>query len=49
MNPAWAFFILATLVVVCGGALSWAGAVRRKRFYEQVIVNKNSRAEGDRP
>ncbi len=46
MTPAWGFLILATLMVVGGVALSWAGAVRRKRSYEDFITNKNKRAGG---
>lgn len=46
MTPAWAFLILATLMVVGGVALSWAGAVRRKRYYEEFILSKAKRAGG---
>ena len=46
MTPAWAFLILATLCVVSGGALSWAGAVRRKRSYEEFILRKAKPAGG---
>ncbi len=46
MTPAWGFLILATLMVVGGVALSWAGAVRRKRCYEEFIVRKAKRARG---
>lgn len=46
MTPAWAFLILAALIVVSGGALSWAGAVRRKRSYEDFITQKDKRAGG---
>ena len=49
MTPAWAFLILATLMVVAGVALSWAGAVRRKRSYEEFLLKKNSRIQGERP
>ena len=47
MTPAWGFLILATLCVVSGGALSWAGAVRRKRSYEEFILSKAKRAGGE--
>ncbi|WP_313203370.1 hypothetical protein [Pseudomonas sp.] len=46
MTPAWAFLILAALIVVSGGALSWAGAVRRKRNYEDFITKKDKRVGG---
>ncbi|MGN8247675.1 hypothetical protein [Pseudomonas sp. SMV7] len=46
MTPAWAFLILAALIVVSGGALSWAGAVRRKRSYEDFITKEDKRAGG---
>ncbi|WP_296231228.1 hypothetical protein [Pseudomonas sp. UBA4617] len=46
MTPAWGFLIMATLMVVSGVALSWAGAVRRKRSYEEFILSKAKRAEG---
>ena len=49
MTPAWAFLILATLIVVSGGALSWAGAIRRKRIYEEFLLKKNNRIQGERP
>ncbi|QZP24506.1 hypothetical protein [Pseudomonas mosselii] len=47
MTPAWAFLILATLTVVGGASLSWAGAVRRKRSYEEFILRKAKRAGGN--
>lgn len=43
MTPAWGFLILATLMVVGGVALSWAGAVRRKRSYEEFILSEAKR------
>lgn len=46
MTPAWAFLILAALIVVSTGALSWAGAVRRKRYYEEFILSKAKQAGG---
>ena len=46
MTPAWGFLILATLMVVGGVSLSWAGAVRRKRYYEEFILSKSKRAGG---
>ncbi|WHL28108.1 hypothetical protein QJS63_28510 [Pseudomonas juntendi] len=46
MTPAWGFLILATLMVVGGVSLSWAGAVRRKRNYEEFILSKAKRAGG---
>lgn len=49
MTPAWGFLILATLMVVGGVALSWAGAVRRKRSYEEFLLKKTNRIQGERP
>jgi len=49
MTPAWGFLILATLMVVGGVALSWADAVRRKRCYEEFLLKKNNRIQGERP
>ncbi|MDM9594763.1 hypothetical protein QU617_15755 [Pseudomonas guariconensis] len=46
MTPAWGFLILATLMVVGGASLSWAGAVRRKRCYEEFILSKAKQAGG---
>lgn len=46
MTPAWGLMILATLMVVGGVSLSWAGAVRRKRYYEEFILSKAKRAGG---
>ena len=46
MTPAWGFLILAALMVVGGVSLSWAGAVRRKRYYEEFILSKAKRAGG---
>lgn len=40
MTLAWGFLILATLMVVGGVALSWAGAVRRKRYAEEFLVRR---------
>lgn len=40
MTPAWGFLILATLMVVAGVALSWAGAVRSKRYAEEFLVRR---------
>lgn len=40
MTPAWGFLILATLMVVGGVALSWARAVRRKRYAEEFLVRR---------
>lgn len=48
MTNAEAFLILATLIVVSGGALSWAGSVRRKRSYEEFLLKKNNRTQGER-
>lgn len=48
MTPAWFFLILAALMVVAGVALSWAGAVRRKRSYEEFILSKAKQAGGKR-
>ncbi|WP_166524979.1 hypothetical protein [Pseudomonas sp. CAH-1] len=47
MTPEWAFLILAVLFAVSGAALSWAGAVRRKRYYEEFILRKAKRAGGE--
>lgn len=49
MTPAWAFLILAALIVVSAGALSWASAVRRKRYYEEFLLKKTNRIQGERP
>ncbi|MBF8729758.1 hypothetical protein IRZ59_04815 [Pseudomonas guariconensis] len=46
MTPAWGFLIIATFMVVAGVALSWAGAIRRKRHYEEFILRKAKRAGG---
>lgn len=46
MTPAWGLLILAALMVVGGVSLSWAGAVRRKRYYEEFILSKAKRAGG---
>lgn len=46
MTPAWGFLIMAVLLVVTGVALSWAGAVRRKRSYEEFILRKAKQAGG---
>ncbi|WP_367237203.1 hypothetical protein VXM67_16875 [Pseudomonas sp. Rh2] len=46
MTSAWGFLILAALMVVGGVALSWAGAVRRKQYYEEFILRKAKRAGG---
>lgn len=40
MTPAWGFLIMATFMVVAGVALSWAGAVRRKRYAEEFLVRR---------
>jgi len=47
MTQAWAFLILAALIVMSGGALSWAGAVRRKLYCEEFISRKAKRGEGE--
>ncbi|WP_256805017.1 hypothetical protein [Pseudomonas putida] len=46
MTPAWGFLIMAALMVVAGVALSWAGAVRRKRYSEEFILSKAKQAGG---
>ncbi|MBZ3666255.1 hypothetical protein [Pseudomonas monteilii] len=46
MTSAWGFLILAALMVVGGVALSWAGAVRRRRSYEEFILSKAKQAGG---
>lgn len=46
MTPAWGVLIMATLMVVAGVALSWAGAVRRKRSDEEFILSKAKQAGG---
>lgn len=43
MTPAWGFLILAVLFAVSGAALSWAGAVRRKRYAEEFLVRQAER------
>ncbi|MEB6589637.1 hypothetical protein MXM82_10905 [Pseudomonas asiatica] len=49
MTPAWGFLIMAALMVVSGVALSLAGAVRRKRCYEEFLLKKTNRIQGERP
>ncbi|MGB5955392.1 hypothetical protein [Pseudomonas sp.] len=49
MTPAWGFLILAVLMVVGGFSLSWGGAVRRKRCYEEFLLKKTNHIQGDRP
>ncbi|HDS0937000.1 TPA: hypothetical protein QDZ12_000195 [Pseudomonas putida] len=49
MTPAWGFLILAALMVVGGVSLSWAGAVRRKRCYEEFLLKMTNRIQGERP
>ncbi|MDH0758029.1 hypothetical protein N5C70_15110 [Pseudomonas juntendi] len=46
MTSAWAFFFLAALVVLCGGAMIWAGEIRRRRHYEDFILRNAKRAGG---
>lgn len=46
MTSAWGFLILAALMVVGAVALSWAGAVRRKRSYEEFILSKAKQVGG---
>ncbi|MGF6394271.1 hypothetical protein [Pseudomonas plecoglossicida] len=48
MTPAWGYLILAALMVVGGLSLSWAGSVRRKRCYEEFLLKKNNRTQGER-
>ena len=46
MSTAWAFFILAVMLVASGGALAWGAALVRKRSHEEFILQKNKRAGG---
>lgn len=46
MTPAWAFFILAAMLVASGAVLAWGAAVARKRSYEEFILMKSKRAGG---
>lgn len=46
MTPAWAFFLLAAMLVASGGALAWGSALARKRSYEEFILKKSKRAGG---
>ncbi|MFJ4454402.1 hypothetical protein ACIP1G_10995 [Pseudomonas sp. NPDC089392] len=46
MTPGWGFLIMTTFMAVAGVALSWAGAVRRKRYYEEFILRKAKQAGG---
>lgn len=46
MTTAWAFFILAVMLVASGGALAWGAALVRKRSYEEFILKKSKRAGG---
>jgi len=49
MTTAWAFFILAAMLVASGAVLAWGAAVARKRSSEEFILSKNNRTKGDRP
>jgi hypothetical protein len=40
MTPAWVFLVMAVLMALAGVALSWAGAVRRKRYAEEFLVRR---------
>mgnify|MGYP006872535019 FL=1 len=47
MTPGWGFLIMTTFMAVAGVALSWVGAVRRKRYYEEFILSKAKRSGGE--
>ncbi|WP_430310643.1 hypothetical protein [Pseudomonas sp. PONIH3] len=49
MTPAWGFLILFVLMMLGTVALFWAGVVRRKRCYEEFLLKKNNRIQGERP
>ncbi|MEG0861836.1 MAG: hypothetical protein RSG79_19750 [Pseudomonas sp.] len=46
MSTAWAFFLLAAMLLASGGVLAWGSAVARKRSYEESILQKSQRAGG---
>ncbi|UVM64444.1 hypothetical protein LOY34_13895 [Pseudomonas sp. B21-009] len=46
MTTAWAFFILAVMLVASGAVLAWGAAVARKRSSEEFILRKTKRAGG---
>lgn len=46
MTTAWAFFILAVMLVASGAVLAWGAALARKRSYEEFILKKSKRAGG---
>ncbi|MDD2046124.1 hypothetical protein [Pseudomonas putida] len=46
MTTAWAFFILAAMLVASGGVLAWGATIVRKRSHEEFILQKNKRAGG---
>lgn len=46
MTPAWAFFILAAMLVASGAVLTWGAAVARKRSYEEFLLRKAKRRGG---
>ncbi|UVL26801.1 hypothetical protein [Pseudomonas donghuensis] len=46
MTPAWAFFILAVMLVASGAVLAWGAAVARKRSYEEFLLRKAKRRGG---
>lgn len=46
MTPGWGFLIMTMFMAVAGVSLSWAGSVRRKRYYEEFILRKAKRAGG---
>ncbi|UVM53513.1 hypothetical protein LOY37_14110 [Pseudomonas sp. B21-012] len=46
MTTAWAFFILAAMLVASGAVLAWGAAVARKRSYEEFILRKSKWAGG---
>ncbi|MBV4536878.1 hypothetical protein [Pseudomonas urmiensis] len=46
MTVEWAFFILASMLVVSGAVLAWGAALARKRSYEEFILRKSKRVGG---
>jgi hypothetical protein len=46
MTVEWAFFILATMLVVSGAVFAWGAALARKRSYEEFILRNSKRVGG---
>ncbi|MFP5424718.1 MAG: hypothetical protein ACLGJA_02560 [Gammaproteobacteria bacterium] len=46
MTVEWAFFILASMLVVSGAVFAWGAALARKRSYEEFILRKSKRVGG---